>query len=123
MNKNIKIRVYFIALAALFLICSLYFFIMNSIGNKPVEAIIYVDNEIYMRVDLNGESYKDFEIKTKYGVNKITVADSRICVSDADCPDRTCVKTGYTDSIGKPIICIPHRFQIVISDKDMDGIT
>lgn len=62
-------------------------------------------------------------ITTESGYNKIIISNGEIFVSEADCPDKVCVKTGAISDGGVPIICLPHRLEIrIISDPDaLDG--
>ena len=62
-------------------------------------------------------------ITTESGYNKIIISNGEIFVSEADCPDKVCVKTGAISDGGVPIICLPHRLEIrIISDHDaLDG--
>lgn len=120
-NMNKRLFAFIIALIGLCVVCSVFVFVMKNAADKPVEAIIYVNNEVYLRVNLYDESYSDYKIETEYGMNKITVSDGKICVSDSDCPDRICVNMGYTADFSKPIICMPHRLEIVISGDRLDG--
>ena len=45
------------------------------------------------------------------GSNTVTVQPGRICVSEADCPDKLCQKRGWLTT-GAPIVCLPHRLVI-----------
>ena len=49
--------------------------------------------------------------------NDITIENSGIFVSDADCPDKTCVKSGKLSNENFPIICMPHRLVIRFSEQ------
>ena len=67
----------------------------------------------------------EFEIKTKDGhSNTIRVEYNKIAIIDADCADKVCVNTGYISNSIVPIVCLPHRLSITITDKenDIDGI-
>ena len=83
--------------------------------------MVYVNNELYMTIDLTDEIYREYTVKNENGYNVITVYDGAVCVSESDCPDKTCIKTGYTNNSAKPVICMPHRLQIVIDDNYTDG--
>ena len=80
--------------------------------NSGKTAKIYVDGELVRTVDLGASDA--FDLETKYGVNRIRVEDGRICVEEADCPDRTCVKMGWRSDDVVPIACLPHHLVIRI---------
>lgn len=54
----------------------------------------------------------------KGGSNTVTVRDGQICVSHATCPDQVCVKQGWVDSAGIPIVCLPNGLVIEIQGGD-----
>ncbi len=55
--------------------------------------------------------------------NIITVNDSRVCISAADCPDRLCIKRGMIQRAGESVICLPHKLSVSIVSEtdDTDG--
>jgi hypothetical protein len=40
------------------------------------------------------------------------IEDGEICVSSAECPDKTCVKMGKLRSESLPIVCLPNHLII-----------
>ncbi|MCM1381521.1 MAG: NusG domain II-containing protein [Muribaculaceae bacterium] len=50
-----------------------------------------------------------------------TVADGSISVSESDCGDRTCVRTGKISHRGETIICVPNRIIVEIK-TDESGV-
>lgn len=84
--------------------------------DPPKYVEIVCDNEVLYRIDIANESNRSFIAETPYGWNEITIKDGEICVSDADCPDKTCVHTGVLRSEYVPIICLPHRLSVRFAD-------
>ena len=93
--------------------------------SQGTKANIYVDGRLYQTIILTDyEVDTEILIETQYGYNKLLIQNEKIRVLEADCPDKTCVKTGFTNSSSKPVICIPHRLEIVISDSsELDGVS
>lgn len=83
---------------------------------KKTGSAIYVeilrDNEVLYTLDLSEESDRTFRIESEEGWNDVTISDGRICVSDADCPDKTCVRSGDLRHEHLPIVCLPHKLVI-----------
>jgi hypothetical protein len=58
----------------------------------------------------------------------ITVQDGAVSVSEADCPDKVCVKTGAISRTGQTVVCIPGRLILTVGgdalsdDALSDGI-
>lgn len=89
---------------------------------KKIESSQYVeivqDNKILYRIDIVQEKDRTFRIEyPDGGWNEITIRNSQIFVSDADCPDKTCVKSGILRSENMPIVCLPHRLVIRFSGQ------
>ncbi|MBO7395029.1 MAG: NusG domain II-containing protein [Ruminococcus sp.] len=55
------------------------------------------------------------------GYNIVEIDEGNtIRISEADCPDKTCVKTGEL-SDGVPIVCLPHKLVIKYIDPPQNG--
>ncbi len=58
--------------------------------------------------------------------NLLLISDGYACISDADCPDKLCVKSGRIAHNGGSIICLPHKLVIeIVSEEegDLDAVT
>lgn len=119
---NNKAKLFIIVLICLCVLCSFYLIVMNIFDSEADKAVVYVNNEVHTVIELSDEIYKEYTIETEFGTNIITVSDGSIGVSAADCPDKTCVNTGFINNPGRPIICIPHKLEIIISGSDFDGV-
>lgn len=77
---------------------------------KALTAHIYLQGELLTSIDLRNvtEAYTFTVEIPGGGSNTIGIKPGAIAVLDADCPDRLCVLTGYTDSTLLPIVCLPH---------------
>jgi len=73
---------------------------------------IVQDGEVIERIDLLTAEDRVFRIESGEGWNEVTIKDGIISITDADCPDHTCVKTGELRSEYVPIVCLPHKLLI-----------
>ena len=122
-----KSRSWILIFAAFLVVLSAVVFLQQQQTAGHI-ANIYQDNVCIQSIDLNEvkETYS-FTVSNVNGhKNTITVGPGRICVSDANCPDRICVHTGWIASGTKPIVCLPARLVIQIeregTDQDIDGM-
>lgn len=113
-------------LIILFLIICLGFLIQKYyLGKSGTSAIIEQDGETVAELDLN----KDTELflnDGNGGSNTITVHNGQISVTEANCPDLVCVRTGAISETGEVIACLPHKLIITISSdqtNSLDGLT
>lgn len=72
------------------------------------------------RVSVNGEIIADFpldkdgEYSLSDGKNTLVIKDGEAFISEADCPDKVCVRTGKISKVGEQIICLPNRVIVEI---------
>lgn len=89
---------------------------------KKKNSVAYVeilhDNEVLYTFDLSEESDRTFRIESKEGWNDITIREGMIFVSDSDCPDKTCVKSGVLRYEHLPVVCLPHKLVIRFCEDD-----
>lgn len=80
-------------------------------SNKQLVEVLS-DGEVIYTFDLS--KAKDAEYTITYGgsSNTIQIDNGEIRVSEAECPDRTCVEMGKLRSESLPIVCLPNRLTI-----------
>lgn len=94
-------------------------------GGERKTAEIYVDGELLRSIDLAAVTEtQTFTVETEEGINVIEVERGRIRVSDADCPDRVCVRSGWLSEGDIPIVCLPHGLVIRLSSGgEVDSVS
>jgi len=95
------------------------------LDKAPAEkARIYQDGKLLDTVDLAAvtEPYT-IELDSDGRINVIEVEHGRIRMQTADCPDGTCVRTGWISRGVTPIVCLPNSLVIELesSDNDIDA--
>lgn len=92
--------------------------LMNIHGHSQI-VVIEREGKIIETLDLSREPDREFTITHPDGSwNTIVISGGTIRVSDADCPDHTCVKTGVLRNDGSPIVCLPHKLIIRFDDRN-----
>ena len=79
-------------------------------------AIIQVEGEIYKTVPLTKDE-QTIEVKTNLGTNIIKIHDDGVEIIDADCPDKVCVDTGFVESYGASIVCLPNKLIVEVKGE------
>ncbi len=91
---------------------------------RPSESTwveIVQDGKVLYTLDIADSENRTFTIESADGgYNKVEIIDGAIRISDADCPDRTCVNTGFLRSETIPIVCLPHRLIIRYTEEQED---
>ena len=59
------------------------------------------------------------------GYNLLVIEGGEAWLSEADCPNRLCVKTGKIRYAGQSIVCLPHRLAVRIAGgaSGLDAVT
>ncbi|MCM1333958.1 MAG: NusG domain II-containing protein [Bacteroides sp.] len=109
-KENRRVPIVGIVLAAVFFIAVAV--ALWGATRPPGDRVrIVSDGETVETIDLSASPDRVIEIENEYGRNTVTIEDHKIFVSDADCPDRICVKTGVLGAF-RPIVCLPNRLVI-----------
>ena len=86
-------------------------------------ACIYQDGKLIHKLDLSvvAEPYIII-VECDAGVNVVAVENGRVCVSEADCPDGSCVRQGWLSGGVTPIVCLPHRLVIELERSEVTDV-
>lgn len=95
--------------------------------------LFYNQSGSFVQITVNGKVYKelpldkdtDITIKGKGGTNILSIRNGYADMTDADCPDKLCVKQKKIHYSGESLVCLPHKVVVtVISDKksNLDGV-
>ena len=97
--------------------------IMGSLRTDDPHAEIYLNGELLRTVSLSENT--EFTVDCGSGYNTICINNHEIYVSEADCPDKICVKTPPISGGVIPIVCLPHRLEIRVvgGSGDIDAIS
>ena len=107
----------FILIFALLAVAVVAFFVISNVISKDGAKVqVLVDGEIFYEYNLdeNGE----YSIETDMGANTLVIKDKKAYVSEADCPDKLCVKQGEISKSGQSVICLPHKLVVTIVDDE-----
>ncbi len=73
-------------------------------------VLVYKDAELFGRFDLSEDCVIVIDEH-----NTIEINDNKAGIIEADCPDKRCVKQGFSNSM--PIICMPNKLVIRFENK------
>ncbi|MDE7234018.1 MAG: NusG domain II-containing protein [Ruminiclostridium sp.] len=109
-KESCRVPIIGIVTAAVFLAAiAAVFFQLSAPAGKLVRIVS--DGNLIETIDLSVSPDREIVIENEHGKNIVSVEDHRIRVSEADCPDQTCVKSGFLSG-ARPIICLPHKLVI-----------
>ena len=114
-------KFYIVVLGGVLLVSAALVFFLGRVPGRVVS--IFQNGELVRRIDLSGvvEPYS-FTVECEDGINVISVENGRIRVSEADCPDGTCVRQGWMSSGAVPIVCLPHKLVIKLGESGYEEV-
>ena len=121
LDNKVRLKRDIILVLSMVIIAAAAFLIINFAVKKDGSyAVIKVDGKVIKTLDLNsGET--TIEVNGyQGGVNKVVIYDGKVSMTEADCPDELCVKTGKISRVGETIVCLPHRVVVEIKGSPDD---
>ena len=98
---------------------SLGFFFLNKKEGSAV--VITVNGEIYQQTEL--EQNNIIKIAQENGdYNEVVIQDGYVWMTDADCPDKLCVKHNKIHYNHETIVCLPHKVVVEIIGGEENNV-
>ena len=82
----------------------------------------------YVEIEKNGELIATYslsvngEYSLNGGTNILVIEGGVAYLKDANCPDKTCVKTGKIRYVNQSIICLPNEISITVRGGSDNGV-
>ena len=116
-----KTRTWILIFALILILClgAGFYFLMPREASTHAE--ITSQGQVIKTVDLRID--QEFTVENSNGgLNVVTIADGKIAVTEATCPDHYCMKRGFCDS-GTEIVCLPNRMTIrFLGHQEIDAV-
>jgi hypothetical protein len=107
-------------IVGLFALC-LFLLLYFQPTEKGRYAAIYHENDLlalYSLQDDQSITLPDYPAVT------FEIRDGAICFQSSDCPDQTCVRTGFISHGSEYAVCLPYGLSVRILDEDApDAVT
>ncbi len=77
-----------------------------------------------VRVVIDGKTVGEYSLSKNAtysladGANILVIEDGAAYMREADCPDKTCVRTGRIRHGGERIVCLPNRITVTVLAAD-----
>lgn len=93
--------------------------LMKFSGRNGSCAVIQCGDSVFtVNLDEPGEFTLD-----ECGDTVFEIADGKIHIKEAVCPDKICAETGFISSPGQSIICVPEKIVITISGESESSVS
>lgn len=113
-----KVRNDILLLAGILLIAFLIGIIPRLLeGKEPAVVCVVQDGRVLERYALSEDRTVSISCPDE-GYNLLMISNGKAVVSDANCPDKICVRHRAISLNGESIICLPHKLVIQIESKE-----
>ena len=82
-------------------------------------AVLKCGDEVVARLELSKSGDYTFP---EFGGMVFTVADGAISVTESNCGDHTCMRTGAISRSGEVIVCVPNKAAVTIESKEQSEL-
>ncbi len=112
--------------SVLLILASLLLVVLNRAfaTSDPLMVFVYVENTLIDKLDIKVNQTKTY-LKADYPVFKgditIEISDEKVRVEKETSPLKYCSIQGFVDEVGRPVICLPNSFYIVIMGTNYAG--
>lgn len=100
-------------IAALLIVAGAVWLVMTLNDKSGAQAEISVDGAVIHTASLDENTVITVGDDTHYNI--VAVKDGNVCVTEASCPDHTCIKQGQKSKDGEMIVCLPNKMIITIT--------
>lgn len=104
-----KSRSWLVLLGTLLVVCLLLSVLLLRGGSGAETVQVWSQGKLLYTLPLSVD--RTVHVCCELGSNEITVANGRVAVTWADCPDGHCVTRGFCSG-GAAIICLPHQLEL-----------
>lgn len=85
-------------------------------GDNGERVVITIDGKKYGSYELDKDKRIDIT-DNKLGYNQVVIENGRVYVSEADCPDKYCMRHKKISNSNEPIVCLPHKLVVEIVES------
>ncbi|MBS7527371.1 NusG domain II-containing protein [Fusibacter paucivorans] len=86
-------------------------------ASSDLEVVIKHQGTVIKTIPFNRDTDEVFQYEADDERNVVTVKNGLVSMTEANCRDQICVKTGEISKVGEIIVCLPHKFTVEIVSK------
>ena len=115
-KKKLRYDILFISVLLCLSLVLGFIIFFNRKEGKVVH--VEIDGQVIAEYSLD----VDGEYSLNDGTNILKISNGTAYLIFANCPDKTCEKTGKIRYVGESIICLPNKLSIVIQGNAYEGV-
>lgn len=87
------------------------FVLKGAVAGGTGKALVYVDGTLLCQIDMSRDQVVEIAHL------KIEVKEAKIRITDADCPQKICERTGWISAPAHTIVCAPNKVLVEIEGE------
>lgn len=91
---------------------------LPGLSGEGAFARVSVHREVVQTIDLSEDG--EFDLHQNPHI-RFSVRDGAIAFIKSDCPDKTCIHSGYLRHSGQMAACVPNLVSLVIIGREIEG--
>lgn len=115
-------RFWLIGLGGLALLSLLATLLLAQLREDGAFVDIIQDGDIIQTLPLSEDKLLRVRREDGSGYNFVSIKEGLVSITDASCPDRTCVNTPATHQRARPIVCLPNRLELRVHGSNTDTV-
>lgn len=116
---HLRNDIIFIAALLLMAAAGLVYLFVFRVGGNVVE--VTVDGEVYGVYSLSENTTCEIRTgKNDENINRFVIADGKVYMQDASCPDGICVAHRPIFRDGESIVCLPNRVVVTVITQETE---
>ena len=113
-----KRRTDLLVIGALLLLALVLYLVIGATRKEGGVAVVRVNGVETERLALSESG----TYPLNGGSNVLVIGGGEAWLSEANCPDRLCVKQGRIRYTGQTIVCLPNRLTVTVEGGESDGV-
>ena len=109
-----------IGLCSILLLCGIVGVCLGLRQAGQTTVQICQDGSVLYSIDLASAEDQQIEICYENRTNVVEIANGRIRMAAAECPDQLCVQMGELNHAAMPIVCLPNHLTIQFAEMESD---
>ena len=117
-------------IVGIIIVLAVVFFLINLIRDRQSSGegnvLVVRDGRVVESYPLSEDITVTLWDEERTHYNLLMIKDGSAEISDANCPDKICVRSRAIARDGESIICLPHRLVLSVHSerqRDMDAVT
>ena len=119
MKQRLTIADTILIIVAACLIVASYVF-ANLHATQGSMALVQVDGKMVYKTSLS--ETRTIMVDGIRGTLMLETREGKVAITQANCPNHVCIKTGWRSRVGDIIVCVPNKVVVRIIGSEQKGV-